>query len=354
MIRAGLQAAVLALASVALCVGSTAAALPDGPQLTLLEYREGPARTALFSSSVGAPGEEKIVTGTLRRPPLPYPFVPPSWSPDGTLLVYTADVGRKHNRHLRTKVFIVRADDSSARPVVGSEGGWYPVFSPDGQTIAFGKRKQVWRPKKGGGERLVYQSESAWLAYLDGGAPRQLTPWRDHLAFTPSSFSPDGKTLAMTRQDRGRKVAAVLMDLASRHLTVLARNAIEPTYSPDGTRIAYVGGPRSTFKVGKTTETTLLTDLFVMKAGGTGMRRLTSTPGVLELAPDWDPSGSHLVYTGINHIHTSGGFLGFGDSIVELDLNSGCSRTRFSSPSAVYYGAIWRPGASAGAAPLNC
>lgn len=344
----------LALTSAALCVGSAAAALPDGPQLTLLEYREGPARTTLFSSSVGAAGEDKLVTGTLQRPPVPYPFVSPSWSPDAAFLAYTADVGHNHNRHLRTKVFIVPADGSSARPIVGSEGGWDPVFSPDGHTVAFGKRKQVWQPKKQGSERLVYQSESAWLADLNGGAPRQLTPWRDHLAFTPSSFSPDGKTLAMTRHERGRKVDAVAMDLGSRQVTVLARDAIEPVYSPNGTRIAYVGGRWDTFNAGKSTETTLLTDLFVKEADGSGRRRLTSTPEVLELAPDWDPSGSHLVYTGINHIHSSEGFLGFGDSIVELDLNSGCSRTRFSSPGAVYFGAIWRPGPNGAAPPLSC
>jgi Tol biopolymer transport system component len=343
-----------ALVVAALCAGGAAAALPEGPQLTLLEYREGPARTSLFSSSVGAPNRQDLVSGNLQRPPIPYPFVSPSWSADAAFLAFTADVGHNHNRHLRTKVFLAPADGSSPHPLDGTAEGWYPVVSPDGHTVAFGKHKQVWRPKKSGGERLAYESESVWLADLNGGPPRQITPWRDRLYFTPSSFSPNGRTLAMTRRARNRAPAIVAMDLADRRLTVLARDALEPSYSPDGMRIAYVGGRSSTFKVDRTTETTILTDLFVMTADGTGARRLTGTPGALELTPDWDPSGSHVVYTRISDIHSRSGLLGFGDSIVELDLHSGCSRSLFSRPKVVYFGAIWRAGAEGAAPPLSC
>jgi serine/threonine protein kinase/DNA-binding SARP family transcriptional activator/Tol biopolymer transport system component len=57
-----------------------------------------------------------------------------------------------------------------------------------------------------------------------------------------------------------------------------------PDWSPDGSRIAFAGvGEEGSF------------DLYVMKADGTGIERITDAPGD-EYAPAWSPDGSRIVF----------------------------------------------------------
>jgi Tol biopolymer transport system component len=56
-----------------------------------------------------------------------------------------------------------------------------------------------------------------------------------------------------------------------------------PSWSPDGTRIAFVRGSG------------LARELFVMRANGTDVRRLTNN-NVADVQPDWSPSGKELAF----------------------------------------------------------
>jgi TolB protein len=58
----------------------------------------------------------------------------------------------------------------------------------------------------------------------------------------------------------------------------------EPAWSPDGQHIAFAGSRN--LKSGGY----LTTDLFVMNADGSGLRRLAKLPGD-EHDPDWSPDG---------------------------------------------------------------
>ena len=52
-------------------------------------------------------------------------------SPDGTQLVYAAQRDGTRRLYLRP------LDQLEARPIPGTEGGWAPFFSPDGQWVGF-------------------------------------------------------------------------------------------------------------------------------------------------------------------------------------------------------------------------
>jgi TolB protein len=113
------------------------------------------------------------------------------------------------------------------------------------------------------------------LARTEGGAqPSALASSNGVLVFgsdrdgEPDLFTIDPSTLAVTKLTT-RSGAAEL----------------QPAWSPDGTRIAYVRRGGITGRA----------DLWVMKASGRGRTRATSTP-VPERDPSWSPDGTHLTY----------------------------------------------------------
>jgi len=71
-------------------------------------------------------------------------------------------------------------------------------------------------------------------------------------------------------------------DGTERKLTRMPTGAQDPTWSPDGRRIAFASsGPAG--------------DIFVMNADGTDIRRLAGTPK-RDVAPDWSPDGTRIVF----------------------------------------------------------
>ncbi|HIE03379.1 MAG TPA: hypothetical protein EYP61_01330, partial [Candidatus Latescibacteria bacterium] len=64
---------------------------------------------------------------------------------------------------------------------------------------------------------------------------------------------------------------------------------IEPVWSPDGKKIAFVSDRYSTAQQGND-------DIFVMNADGTRIVRLTEDPGY-DFAPQWSPDGKYILFT---------------------------------------------------------
>ena len=82
--------------------------------------------------------------------------------------------------------------------------------------------------------------------------------------------SPDGRWIAYTERPGGTAAAQVFLlraDGKAHQLTHLETAALDPTWSPDGRRIAFASNGREG------------SDIFVMGANGTGVRWLTGTPG---------------------------------------------------------------------------
>jgi TolB protein len=302
-------------------------------------------------------GNRRVIVGGDGKGQLaPSPFSPPAWSADGTRVAFT---GVSHLREeLRTDIYLAAADGSDVIKVSGTKGDLDPVLSPDGHTLAFvrERRREARRPHRG--KVTVFRSVSVWLRDLDSGALRQLTPWRNGLVSFPSAFSPDGSTLAITRNRPLRhertEVSAVAIRLDGSGSMTLAENAGEPVYSPDGTRLALitVGKPR-TFKSPEGETTTVETELAVANADGSGLVKLTHTRAQ-ERLPSWDPSGQRLAYTQFRLGGGEANFLGFGDSIMEINADGSCRTKILSEPKAILYGATWQPGAGREAGPITC
>lgn len=146
----------------------------------------------------------------------------------------------------------------------------YPRFTPDGASVLY----NTW---SAGPDRI-------WQVPRTGGPPVALTPVRDD-DDQYADVSPDGQWLAFARTEN--KITRIYISKIGggeeRRLT--DSSSTLPRWSPDGTWIAF-------------DESRGLDGIFLIKADGTGRRRLSETGGW----PVWWPSGKLLGFqnTGID------------------------------------------------------
>ena len=136
------------------------------------------------------------------------PFWAPRLSPDGQRIAYVT-----MGRDWRTWIYDLHRGTATQLTNEGKTD--FPVWSPDGKRVAF----KWWIS----GEPNIY-----WQA-TDGSSPRErLTTSEFHQV--PSSFSPDGSTLAFVevRPDKGWKIN--LLDLKSRRVTPLLNSQAHETF----------------------------------------------------------------------------------------------------------------------------
>ena len=184
------------------------------------------------------------------------------------------------------QIYVAAAGGGDPRPVPGTAGGFRPVFAPDGHTIAFQRVREHSRKNGRGGREVVYLSASIWLADLNGGTPRRLTPWRNGLDYAldwsarrnraggdPSHGAGSAPRTRRHRPDRRRSGNP-------------GYEAADGIYSPDGSRIAYLLVFDRTIRHGSlagTLEET--TDLYTMSADGTDPRQITHSSASTEVWP---------------------------------------------------------------------
>ncbi len=327
--------------------GSSAlAGEPEGPRLAVMRWGAGTKPFALQTLDPSGGSVRSLPAARLPAGLGPSPFYPPSWSPDGDRLAYTVISGGKNgalSSSERPEIALVAMDGS--RPTVIAGGGFGPVFAPDGKTIAFANSRS--------GVGFSSEGTTIWIVDLASGKLTQLTPWREGLSNAPSSFSPDGAILAYSQVRENGAHRAMAKPVTGGPATVLARDATEPVFSPDGERVAFLRGHRASFKYRESRVAVFLTDLFVARSDGSKARRLTKTPTATESFPSWDPSGSRLGYTEVD-MRTGGGIFGFGDAIVQINADGSCRTGVLSAPRSAYFGPVWRPGPGREAGRIAC
>jgi TolB protein len=191
-----------------------------------------------------------------------------TWSPDGRQLAFVSSRASG-----RFGISVMKVDGTGFSRLT-HDGEATPAWSPDGTTIAY----ERFNPRLG-----TSGTHEIWLMNPDGSNRRQLTfpPQPDTGAdaddYMPE-WSPSGGELAFARRYRGRTDVYVIRADGSglRRLTKQVGQHTWPAWSPDGRRIAFVtalGRKRA---------------LYSMNADGSGLRRLAH--GAVEYAYlDWQP-----------------------------------------------------------------
>jgi Tol biopolymer transport system component len=321
--------------------GASAAPTPEGPRLAFTGFSSlRPSGFTVRTAGIESQRPAIVVRGS-RRGVMPKPLSGLSWSADGSRVAFVGSRGASHG------IYLVRPDGTGLRFLRGTGGGANPVFSPDGTKIAFSRED-------------VDDSFSSvvWVANASGSDVHQVIDARQGFDYTPSSFSPDGSTLAVTRESgyNPPEPRAMLFRLQGKGGSrMLARWASEPVFSPDGSQIVFV---RESIEHPQRFRITHR-DLYLMSADGKAIRPLTQTRWISESHPSWDPSGQRIAFNSFRISREPfdalfDALLPIGNSIVQVNADGSCREKVLSVPGVGIYGALWRPGPGREAGRIAC
>lgn len=244
----------------------------------------------------------------------------PQRSPEGDWVAYTVTTNDVDKDKRNTDVWMVKWDGSARVQLTSSpESESSPRWSPDGRYLAFvasrgteeeqKKGAQIWLLDRRGGEArkvsdvkggvsgIQWSPDGTRIAFVIGDEdpdeePEKKEGWKRK---TPPPVVIDRYHFKEDREGYLRRLYdhIAVLDIATGKHTVLTSGQVDdssPSWSPDGTRIAFLSK-----RAHADPDRTANQDLWVIDAReGTTPRQVTSTPESESGRPVWSPDGSRI------------------------------------------------------------
>jgi len=224
----------------------------------------------------------------------------PAWSPDGTKIAFTSDIGNQ-------EIYVMNADGSGQTNLTqNAASDRQPTWSPDGTKIAFLSNRsgdfEIWSINANGSSPTNLtmtpgiQEDPAWapdntkIAYRQpvdlftmdpSGTNQALFPLAIGPSVSQPDWSPDAQKIAFTGDIPGVSTHIYVVNANATGVVTQLTSAGQglnfvPAYSPDGTKIAFTSNRDGNYEI------------YVMNADGTSQANLTQNVAG-DTSPDWQP-----------------------------------------------------------------
>ncbi|HSH03730.1 MAG TPA: DPP IV N-terminal domain-containing protein [Anaerolineae bacterium] len=193
----------------------------------------------------------------------------PHWSPQGDRIAFTSE------RNGKTEIYTIMSDGSDLRQISG-EGlheEMAPRWSPDGAAILFLADRDVLSESEDGGNPVLYMMKA------DGSDIELIDSESNY--YTPAAWSPDGRKIVYGAQE-GDFFDLFILDMETKervHFLSYSSRDIWPSWSPDGTRLAF------------TSLYTSNPEIYVVDLVSGDVEQLTDNVDQVNSLPEWQPVG---------------------------------------------------------------
>lgn len=200
----------------------------------------------------------------------------PVWSPDGNKIAFTA------NPQGNFDIFLMNPDGTDITPVTTSSSNEAdPSWFPDGKSIAYTKEIK----------KLLRKEGALYRVNIDTKRTKKIIPRYSKINVIPH-VSPTGALITFTgKQMFGWDVA--MYDMRKNKVTFLDEGgkSCRARFSPDGKKLAYVSSKAD----GKG-------DIWLMNPDGSEKTRLTKRDETYDYFPSWSSDGKYIVFNS-SHKH---------------------------------------------------
>src|SRR5919106_1942413 len=187
-----------------------------------------------------------------------------------------------------------------------------PALSPDGSQVAYFSEKDFYSVDMYLADGVTGEVKRR---ILKSGISSNYETYR--FINSQANWSPDGKFLAFAAK-RGARDVIVIVDVErnkeAKRIEVKLNGVTTPSWSPDGQQLVFTGYDGG------------LSDLFVVRRDGSGLRRLTEDK-YADLHPVWSPDGKTIAFATDRGEGTNFKTLAFGNFRIALyELGTGSVR----------------------------
>ena len=219
----------------------------------------------------------------------------PAFSPDGTSIAFVTErtrggmmlppVQASGSDPKSATIYLMDVDGRNQRPLIDIAGAQRaPVFSPDGQKIAFESKAPAQETGAGPGSTENNDTLEIYVIHIDGTNKKQLT--HNDVDDGHPTWAPNGKQIAFTAMvgDIYQIFSVSAAGGTAKQLTFTNASHYHPTFSSNGKRIIYVSNAHNHYT------------LWMMSADGKNKTQLTNHVGA-HFEPSLSRDGKRLVFS---------------------------------------------------------